>query len=488
MYRVHSNGTVYRIQYSVSETAYQVERGDTVVAQWSDDDSLSIIGDTHYAPIFEQDAGEHGSSIGDYKIIILNALEHRKESKVISISINKTWPGTEHAASPDTFAQFELRRYVHQEYRDYSNVGAGTEWVEITLDTWGDGTRQQKLTVPAGTTMHIVGNIKPQTNANPIRFSQSSGEDNLELVQNNPDESLLGFDITFVADQTKTIRLTQGDNYVMGGRDGFRLSDTYGNKTTDVLDITFADDFTLNNANGWSRSFAYLPVIEETDIDPAGGTQTIYVYSYYLTEIACKPPEFVPRVMLSEGSTVTYIDQNNRIVSDAVIIAENTEKTVDITVIKESKDDIGKTDPVPLKGATFRLEKYTSDTFQQKDSTWIEQTISDSGQTGVFNFTGLTVGYYKIVEVDSPDGYVKISADPTFEVKSGGSGALEVVFTDTNLVKYSAETGFRFGNEPGTALPNTGGPGEQSLETIGGLLMAATFILLVMRKRRLMES
>ena len=70
-----------------------------------------------------------------------------------------------------------------------------------------------------------------------------------------------------------------------------------------------------------------------------------------------------------------------------------------------------------------------------------------------------------------------------FEVRNV-SGQLEVIFTDTNLVTYTPENGFRFGNEPGAALPNSGGPGSNLLYLLGSLMLALGSAGLVMRKRR----
>ncbi len=111
--------------------------------------------------------------------------------------------------------------------------------------------------------------------------------------------------------------------------------------------------------------------------------------------------------------------------------------------------------------------------------------MEDTEENGHFSFTGLGVGFYKIVEVDTPGGYVKISEDPTFEVRTGAAGQLEVVFTDTDLVKYTKENGFRFGNEPGAALPSTGGPGTGRLTFFGILLTGLACVSLVLRRRPL---
>ena len=186
MYRVHDNGTVYRILYSVDEIGYTVERigsnGSTIVVQWGKDangNTLEIIGDTRFEAQFEQDAGENGSGIDDYIIKVANVLKDYHLSKEIDLSVLKTWPdGSDYASDPDAYASFVLKRTVHQEYRDYSNTDINTNWVTITLQTWQNNTSAiQTATVPEGTTVHILGSILPKTNANYIAFSQSSGQE-----------------------------------------------------------------------------------------------------------------------------------------------------------------------------------------------------------------------------------------------------------------------------------------------------------------------
>ena len=203
------------------------------------------------------------------------------------------------------------------------------------------------------------------------------------------------FSITVTADQTKTISLAQGDNYVVGGRDGFRLSDTYGSKEPDVLDTHFQEEFTLNKANDWTALFDYLPLIEEQDIDPLTGAQTIYVYSYYLEETDCNPADFYPTFKDSNGLTIG--DVNSRIQNTTELTAENQPMTIDITLKKVAEEHLDdETEPPTLKGASFRLEKYTAKTFRDsdRDTTWGDNNgaifLSDDDEDGIFTFEGLS--------------------------------------------------------------------------------------------------
>lgn len=499
MYRVHSNGTLYRIIYSVSETAYTVkDENNTVVAHWSKSEGVTV-GGSQYTPHFEQDAGENGDSIEDYKIILINAVQNLKFHKGIELGIQKEWQGDSSIANDeDAFATFVLKRHVHEEYRDYTDVPDDAEWVDVTLDTWGAGhhDKQQTIHVPKGTTLHIVGSIKGKTNANKIAFSQSSGQDPIELIQDNSgSEDKALFDITFTADQTKTISLTQGDNYVIGGRDGFFLSDTYGNKTSDQVDQNFSYEFTLNKANNWTENFDYLPQIVEQDVDPTERSQTVYVYSYYIEEVSSNPDDYTAMYRDSQGNVIGDID--NAIDVNSEITATNQKNSVNITIVKVEKAQPSK----KLSGAVFTLRQIEDalpadgGTFATKTGTE-EQTSSPTAEgTGQTSFTELGKGYYELKEQTPPAGYI-LTEDTTtyFKISGGQVSWLQMeqgkkpsewsVKTKQTGDTVSFENGtFTVENVSGAVLPNSGGPGTTWIYLIGCLLFISCSILLVVRRR-----
>ena len=491
MYRTHGNGTTYRIQYAVSEIAYSVTKNGVVVAQWSQDGSLETVGEEHYAPQFEQDAGEHGASIDDYVIRVVNIADNRKLSKEISLDLRKTWPeGSGLEDSADTYATFALKRYVHEEYRDYSKVDASAKWAVIELDT-GNGEGPQKLRVPEGTTVHIVGTIKGSTNANKIAFARSDGGDPIELVVDNTQSAdQRAFDIPFTAEASETIRLTQGDNYVVGGRDGFRLSDTFDGRSEDVPDSGFAEEFTLDKSHGWEASFEYLPVVEEQDVDPTTGAQTIYVYSYYLQEIDCSPEDFYP--IFKDENGFLRGSESNRIEADASIVAHNEQAVVDVTLKKVDVKDVDKKslkDSDLLKGAVFVVSRFPDKDAHGKDSSWGDDgdmRLEDTELTGTFELRGLGVGYYEIDEVVLPAGYVKTFDRLSFEVKAGTSGDLEVELDDDgDGLARLADGGMTLviGNTPGVELPCTGGSGTTTFTLVGATLAVLAAAALVVRRR-----
>ena len=135
-----------------------------------------------------------------------------------------------------------------------------------------------------------------------------------------------------------------------------------------------------------------------------------------------------------------------------------------LKVIKVKK---GTTEPVP--GAIFSLTKVDEEGHitTQEDSYYEEKTVD--AQTGELEFTGLTKGRYKLEETHVPDGYVKREVAYYITIGNDGTGALDLTVPHA-LISPDSGNEFTVENEPGVALPNTGGPGTNALYLIGFLL------------------
>ena len=120
-------------------------------------------------------------------------------------------------------------------------------------------------------------------------------------------------------------------------------------------------------------------------------------------------------------------------------------------------------------------------------------TISDDKKpdgtytlNGVFTFEGLSVGYYKIEEINFPAGYVKLSSDPTFKIEANASNELTITLLNNpdNLLRLvDGELTIIVGNTPGAALPNTGGPGTRLFTILGSILVMFAGAMLARRRR-----
>ena len=143
-----------------------------------------------------------------------------------------------------------------------------------------------------------------------------------------------------------------------------------------------------------------------------------------------------------------------------------------------------KADGQPLTGAKFRLDQYDADR-REVIKTWGPLEVSsEQGKEGTLTFEGLGVGKYTLVETEVPDGYVKISDDPEFEIVPDEDGILKVQFTDTDEVTYDDDSStFHVTNIPGAALPSTGGPGTRLFTILGSILILGAGVLLWRRRR-----
>ena len=188
------------------------------------------------------------------------------------------------------------------------------------------------------------------------------------------------------------------------------------------------------------------------------------------------------------------------------VVLNEPPKTIDVTLKKVDKADLANNSADLLKGATFTITKYTDNTFSVKDtsaSAWTS-TLEDKKEgdsytlNGNFEFKDLPVGFYKIDESVMPAGYVTLADAPVFEVrintetsqlevvlyKKNGSTYSEVASGLTDMARIDAVNTIYIANEPGAALPNTGGSGTTALYLLGIMLTAFAGAGLVMEKRK----
>ena len=171
----------------------------------------------------------------------------------------------------------------------------------------------------------------------------------------------------------------------------------------------------------------------------------------------------------------------------------------DICIVFTFKSVVNKVDKDgnALEGAGFTLYKWYAD-----QNAWIAVGAEITDQT-TFNFVGLDVGKYKLVETTIPQGYNKAD-DVEFEIvaeyteKTGTDGdkeltGLKVVNGDTVLsegdkasfavVILDGVVSTNVVNNAGVELPETGGIGTTIFYVLGGILVLAAVVLLVTKKR-----
>ena len=190
----------------------------------------------------------------------------------------------------------------------------------------------------------------------------------------------------------------------------------------------------------------------------------------------------------AESAAVTDDDsEENR-----TITIINTDILVPVKILK-----VDKTTAEGLSGAKFQLTRKLSGegSFTKfVHSDFEEDPENDNKKTGPFTISsvdgivleGLHPGEYRIEEKKAPDGYI-ISLQPfTFTVNADGS--VSSTDADALLVLHLEKAGtdpegFKIANEPGAALPNTGGSGTWLFTILGSILIIGAGVLLWRRRR-----
>ena len=179
-------------------------------------------------------------------------------------------------------------------------------------------------------------------------------------------------------------------------------------------------------------------------------------------------------------SVVLTVDANNsnRMTGSLTNVQEDSK--IDIDIVKVDADNITKT----LTGAKFEL--YKVNTSQQSDKIMVETYVDSNGKITI---TGLGEGTYRLVETKCPDGYVKTSTDPVFEIQKGtGSNLTVVIPTGSITLVHQDATGtgndqILVKNTAGKELPNSGGIGTTIFYILGSILVIGGGIYFISRRR-----
>ena len=167
-----------------------------------------------------------------------------------------------------------------------------------------------------------------------------------------------------------------------------------------------------------------------------------------------------------------------------------TTKTYEIPVFKYAKKDNGEKG---LAGAKFTLYSdkdckkpislveeadknvyHRATTDESDNSTITKITEITTDNTGIFRITGLDADTYYLTETEAPKGYNKLVAP--IEVVIDGEG-------NVKLNKTEVVATVKVENKTGTLLPSTGGMGTTIIYMAGAILVIASGIVLVSKKK-----
>ena len=245
-------------------------------------------------------------------------------------------------------------------------------------------------------------------------------------------------------------------------------------KVTDVL----STGLKLNSDPVISRGVGTLEI---NDSDDNGFIATITGHNdnetVDVTYTAIVTPEAIVSTGIENTATLTYGE------NDTVTPEVKTKTFVwsfDVAKIDSNKNG--------LTGATFSIYATKADAeaktnalkFTGKDGKYQYNpagtvTVLESDANGKYTIEGVDSGEYFVREIEAPTGYNKTEEVFTATVTSDSK-----YNTDTLSVEISSPT---IVNHTGTVLPSTGATGTALFITIGGVLVVAMFVLLIVRKR-----
>lgn len=216
----------------------------------------------------------------------------------------------------------------------------------------------------------------------------------------------------------------------------------------------------------------------------SAGDQIIVSYSATLNEKAV--------VGNTGNKNGTWLKYGN---STETTHSKTTTYTFEIPVFKYAKKDNGEKG---LAGAKFTLYSdkdckkpislveeadknvyHRATTDESDNSTITKITEITTDNTGIFRITGLDADTYYLTETEAPKGYNKLASPIKVEINDDGTLKID----DKDKIGGASITQVNVENKTGTLLPSTGGMGTTIIYMAGAILVIASGIVLVSKKR-----
>ena len=400
-----------------------------------------------------------------------NTLSLRKAGRVMSLKLNAPIPWTNSTDALPEGADVENDEVVDEvtfsgttrtkswsELPKYDNEGR--EYVYYVYETAYEGAEgaTSMITTYAfdeENSKWIVTNTPTYPESGTLRVTKTVFYGDEEETDTDADGLTYTVGLYLDAEGTQPVTDTEGAHRTAV----IHVTDGVGEAVFDGLDAGMYYVFEIDDEGNPVTGSGTAAVINETD----------YTVSY--TQIA----EPVAAGQVSEA-TVT-----------------NRKKPFDLNLVKVEKDT-----GIALKDAQFKLYKLKVDPDTKAIShvAGSEQTVI-TDKDGKAKFESLAVGFYEIEETRAPKGYI-LTGDTTFYIKVTTTGVKLVIREDgkapeewaegeeTGLVTFEAEsTTATVGNESGSALPMTGGPGTGLFNLLGGILILSAGIRLLKHHRNI---
>lgn len=256
--------------------------------------------------------------------------------------------------------------------------------------------------------------------------------------------------------------------------------DTYTYTVSDVMSdgLTFRQDVVVyfgdtlvgvtpdyeSTANGFSVTFDMAKWQDHK------GEDIVITYTATVNENAVEPG-----TVEKNSATLTYShDPKDETKTTTTPPEEENVYSSQIVIDKVDGED----NSVKLEGAQFVLMNEAKNAYYKLAEgavSWVaaeeDATVVTTDENGTASFDGLKNGTYFLKEIQSPDGYNLLTE--MVQVTVNGADNKNTSVSVVSIVE----------NNSGTTLPSTGGAGTTAIYLGGSILMLASMILLIAKKR-----
>lgn len=245
---------------------------------------------------------------------------------------------------------------------------------------------------------------------------------------------------------------------------GVEHNDSESNQTTCTFDITFKETF-CNTLTA--------------------NEKIIVTYSATLNDKALIHQENVNKTQLSYGDNKKTNEDKTYTVTYEIKVLKysgtlNNKLKGATFKLYDSEVNEGKTvcksDPIQLVKNGNDGQNYRR-ALKNEDNSFAEVTTTENG---AFSIQGLKPGTYYLEETAAPRGYNKLLNKIKVEIKNDGTLIVDGKSSDDNNLPISQ---VNVENKTGTLLPSTGGMGTTMIYMAGAILVIASGIVLVSKKR-----
>lgn len=258
------------------------------------------------------------------------------------------------------------------------------------------------------------------------------------------------------------------ENYVISY--DVKHNDSENNQTTCTFDITFTEDFCNTLTANKKIIVTYSATLNDKALihqENVNKTQLSYGDNNKTNEGKTSTVTYEIKVLKYSGASKKPLKGATFKLYDSEVNGkdETVCKSAPIQLVKNGND-----------GQNYRRAlKTENDSFE--NNSFAEVTTTESG---AFSIQGIKPGIYYLEETAAPKGYNKLSNKIEVVINGDGTLIVDGKSSDDNNLPISQ---VNVENKTGTLLPSTGGMGTTIIYMAGAVLVIASGIVLVSKKR-----